>query len=93
VEDQDARLPDDGSRIESSQPLVLVNQRAVNQFDSFLLLGRQPVVTQSLHCPLERLHRNVQADEALKLLVVQELPEQPPFTAPQVEDATSAAGS
>ena len=84
---------DDGSRIETSQPLVPVNQRAVNQFDPLLLLGWQPVVTQPMYRPLERLHGNVQAYDSLKLLVLQELPEQPSFAAPQIEDAATAAGS
>ncbi len=79
-----------GGGIEIGQPLVAVDERAVQQAQAFLLGGRETVVMQTVSRDFECAMRYVHANDFCKLLFLQQRLQQPPFAAPQIQNASRA---
>ena len=79
-----------GGGIEAGETLVAVNERAVQQAQTFLLNRRKAVVVQSVMGDFERAMRHVHADDFSELLFLQQSLEQSAFTATQVQNASRA---
>ena len=76
--------------IEASEPLVTVNERAVQEAQTLLLNWRKAVIVQPVMRDFERAMRHIHADDFSELLFLQQSLEQSPFTAAQVQNASSA---
>ncbi len=83
----------DRRRIKAFQPLVSIDQRSVDQFQTLRLPCGEAVELQSFLGHLQRVDRNVHADDFVKLPILQQFTQQLAFAATKVENPAGTTGS